>query len=72
MKNNKMNGTFCYGLLISPIFMWLLPHGSFNPTEFGFYYAILVGISTSYLSTWSTKKGLKWLSGKSGSYKDSS
>jgi hypothetical protein len=29
--------------------MWLLPHGSFNPTEFGFYYAILVGISTSYL-----------------------
>ena len=51
-------------LLFSPLFMWLLPFGSFDPTTWGFYISLLFAGFIVIGARADVERGLKWLSKK--------
>jgi hypothetical protein len=51
-------------VIFSPLFMWLLPFGSFDPTTLGFYISILFPGFIVIGARADVNRGLKWLQKK--------
>jgi membrane protein implicated in regulation of membrane protease activity len=48
--------SFVLGLLGAFAFMIVLPYGSTDPTTFGFYWSLFMGLFISFLVAWTVKK----------------
>ena len=58
-------------VIFTPLFMWLLPFGSFDQTTLGFYISILFAGFIVIGARADVKRGLKWLQKKQDTTKSS-
>lgn len=59
MESRKMKShltSFIFGIVGSYLLMILTPLGSTDPTSFGFYWAITLGMFSSFSTAWTVKK----------------
>lgn len=48
--------SFIFGVIGSYLLMVFAPLGSTDPTSFGFYWAIILGMVSSFSTAWTVKK----------------
>lgn len=59
MESSKLKShmtSFIFGIIGSYLLMVFAPLGSTDPTSFGFYWAIILGMVSSFSTAWTVKK----------------